>query len=142
MFQMSVNSPKNSLKFGLDTQNYIKIDKIIVSIVSDIYRLCFQIIQNKLRELRKNGKLDKDTYKKLYPSVALTPTANPVIKAHKPEKNYPVRLITSHIGAPQESLSTHLGELLQPLLLTITSGGMDHFESQSDPTLERVTLED
>ena len=42
----------------------------------------------------KNPIKGMETYKKIYPSVALTPTAYPVIKAHKPEKNYPVRIIT------------------------------------------------
>ena len=73
-------------------------------------------IQNKLRSLHKEGKLDTATYKQLYPSGSQTPTANPVIKAHKPEKDYPVRVVTSHIGAPQESLSTFLNEILQPFI--------------------------
>ena len=46
-------------------------------------------IQNKLRELHKQDKIDKDTYTRIYPLVSLTPTANPAIKAHKPAKNYP-----------------------------------------------------
>ena len=57
-------------------------------------------IQNKLRSLHKEGKLDTATYKQLYPSGSQTPTANPVIKAHTPEKDYPIRVVTSHIGAP------------------------------------------
>ena len=73
-------------------------------------------IQKKLRELHKEGKIDTATYKELYPSGSLTPTANPVIKAHKPEKDYPIRVITSHIGAPQESLSRFLNQILQPFI--------------------------
>ena len=65
-------------------------------------------IQNKLRSLHKDGKLDTATYKQLYPSGSQTPTANPVIKANKPEKDYPICVVTSHIGAPQEALSTYL----------------------------------
>ena len=72
--------------------------------------------QNKLRSLYKQDKLEKETYQKLYPSVALTPTANPAIKAHKPNKDYPARVITSHIGAPQENLASHLNEILKPLI--------------------------
>ena len=53
---------------------------------------------------------------KLYPSVSLTPTANPAIKAHKPSKDFPVRLITSHIGAPQENLASNLNDLLKPFI--------------------------
>ena len=33
----------------------------------------------------------------------------------KPEKDCPARVITSHIGAPQEKLSAHLNKLLQPI---------------------------
>ena len=73
-------------------------------------------IQSKLRDLNKQGKFDKETYQKLYPSVALTPTANPAIKAHKPNKDYPARLITSHIGAPQENLASHLNDILKPFI--------------------------
>ena len=73
-------------------------------------------IQKKLRTLHKEDKIDTATYKQLYPSGSLTPTANPVIKAHKPEKDYPVRVITSHIGAPQEALSTFLNQILQPFI--------------------------
>ena len=73
-------------------------------------------IQIKLRDLHKQEKLDTPTYQKLYPSVSLTPSATPVIKAHKPNKDYPARLITSHIGAPQENVASHLNELLKPLI--------------------------
>ena len=51
---------------------------------------CLQTkIQGKLCELHKKGKLDQATYKS--------------IKAHKPEKQYPARLITSHIRAPHQT---------------------------------------
>ena len=61
----------------------------------------------------EEDKLDEQTYKKVYPSGSLTPTANPAIKAHKPAKQYPARLITSHIGAPQEALASLLNEILK-----------------------------
>ena len=73
-------------------------------------------MQTTLRPLYQQGKIDKPTYQKTYPSVALTPTANPAIKAHKPSKQYPVRLITSHIGAPQEGLASFLNEILKPFI--------------------------
>ena len=87
---------------SLDTKNTTNADQIKT--------------QGKLRDLYKKGKLDKETYQKLYPSVSLTPSATPVIKAHKANKGYPARLITSHIGAPQENLPFHLNELLKPLI--------------------------
>ena len=70
-------------------------------------------IQTKLRGLKKEGKLDDKTYKDAYPSGSITPTANPAIKAHKANKDYPARLITSHIGAPQESLAALINNILK-----------------------------
>ena len=46
----------------------------------------------------------------------MTPSASVAIKAHKPEKDCPARVITSHVGAPQDKLSTHLNSLLQPII--------------------------
>jgi hypothetical protein len=74
-------------------------------------------IQVILRELHKEGKLDDRTYKAIYPSGSVTLTSYPVIKAHKPpEKNYPARNITSHIGSPQENLLSHLNSILKPFI--------------------------
>ena len=73
-------------------------------------------IQAKLRKLKSEGKLDNATYKEVYPSGSLTPSANPAIKAHKPAKDFPARLITSHIDAPQEALSSLLNKILQPFV--------------------------
>ena len=52
----------------------------------------------------------------MYPSGSTTPSANPAIKAHKANKDYPARLITSHINAPQEHVASHLNEILQPYI--------------------------
>ena len=41
-------------------------------------------LQTNLREYLKNEKIDTATYKNIYPSGTVTPTANPAIKAHKP----------------------------------------------------------
>ena len=57
-------------------------------------------IQNKLRSLHKEVELDTATYKQLYPSGSQTQTANPVIKANKPKKDYRVRVVTSLIVDP------------------------------------------
>ena len=70
-------------------------------------------IQGKLRSLKKEGKFDDETYKDIYPSGSLTPSANPLVKAHKPNKDFPARLVTSHIGAPQEHLASHLNQILK-----------------------------
>ena len=85
-------------------------------------------IQRTLRDLHKEGKIDTDTYKNIYPSGSLTPTANPAIKAHKPEKDYPARLITSHIDAPQESLASFLNDILKPFIQKSKYGVKNSFE--------------
>ena len=71
-------------------------------------------------ERKIHGKLDNATYKQIYPSGSLTPSANPAIKAHKPTKDFPARLITSHIGAPQEALSSLLNKILQPFIKKVS----------------------
>ena len=73
-------------------------------------------IQRKLLKLKKENKINDADYKQIYPSGSTTPTAYPLVKAHKPNKNYPVRLVVSHRGCPQEALSAYLVPLLQPLL--------------------------
>ena len=65
---------------------------------------------------KKEGKFDATTYKNIYPSGSTTPTANPAIKAHKPSKDYPARLITSHIGAPQEHVAALINDILKPFI--------------------------
>ena len=41
-----------------------------------------------------------------------------IIKAHKPEKNYPMRTIKSTIGTVPYGISKHLVEIIQPTLTT------------------------
>ena len=65
-------------------------------------------IQRTLRQLQKDGKISEKIYKECYPSGSSTPSATVAIKAHKPAKNHPARVITSHVNAPQEKLSSHL----------------------------------
>jgi hypothetical protein len=45
----------------------------------------------------------------------LTPSAWTAIKAHKPEKDHPARIVISHIGCPQEHLAKELICIIQPL---------------------------
>ena len=49
--------------------------------------------QKELAKLRKEGKFDNKTYYKVYPSDAIPPRLYGDLKAHKPEKNYPMRTI-------------------------------------------------
>ena len=67
-------------------------------------------IQRKLLELKRKE------YKQVYPSDSQTPIAYPLIKAHKPQKNYPARNIIFHHGSSQKSLASYLIPLITPLI--------------------------
>ena len=51
--------------------------------------------QTTFREFHKQNKLTDTEYKKLYPSDPVPPRMYGVIKAHKPEKDYPMRIVVS-----------------------------------------------
>ena len=57
-------------------------------------------IQKKLCKLRKENKFTNKTYFELYPSNPIPPRLYGTIKAHKPEKNFPMRVIVSSISTP------------------------------------------
>ena len=73
-------------------------------------------IQRKLLQLKKENKISDTNYKQIYPSGCVPPSSYPLIKAHKPNKDYPARNIISHRGCPQEALSSFLIPILRPLL--------------------------
>ena len=75
-----------------------------------------QKIQKKLLELKKSNKLEEIDYKKIYPSRSTTPYSYTLIKAHKPEKNYPARNIISHLNCPQEALASFLTQIINSLI--------------------------
>ncbi|XP_047146290.1 uncharacterized protein LOC124819122 [Hydra vulgaris] len=56
--------------------------------------------QKQLSKLRKEGKLDTTTYFKMYPSDCVPPRIYGMVKAHKPEKDYPMRPVVSTINTP------------------------------------------
>lgn len=72
--------------------------------------------QKTLASLRKEGKFDNKTYYQIYPSDAIPPRLYGVIKAHKPEKNYPMRTIVSTIGTVPYGTSKYLVKIIQPTL--------------------------
>ncbi|XP_065668102.1 uncharacterized protein LOC136088337 [Hydra vulgaris] len=72
--------------------------------------------QKLLCRLRKQKKLDNKTYFQMYPSDCVPPRLYGVIKAHKPEKNYPMRPVVSTIGTPPYGSSEHLVKIIQPTL--------------------------
>ena len=69
-----------------------------------------------LRNLRKEGKLDNRTFYELYPSDPIIPRMYGMLKAHKPTKNYPMRIVVSTIGTPSYGTSKYLVDLIQPIL--------------------------
>ena len=62
-------------------------------------------IRTKLAPLNKKGRFTKNEYELIYPSDAVPPRMYGLVKAHKPEKNYPMRLVVSTIGSPPYGLA-------------------------------------
>ena len=52
----------------------------------------------------------------MYPSDAIPPRMYGTIKAHKPEKQYPMRLVVSTIGTPPHGISAYLVKIIQHTL--------------------------
>ena len=73
-------------------------------------------VQKELRSIYKTKRLTKKLYNLLYPSDAIAPRMYGTIKAHKPEKNFPMRIIVSTVGSPPYMISKHLVDLIQPTL--------------------------
>ena len=73
-------------------------------------------IQKKLSSLRKLQRFTDKEYEKMYPSDAIPPRMYGLIKAHKPEKNYPMRLVVSTIGTANYGLSEYLVKITQSTL--------------------------
>jgi hypothetical protein len=72
-------------------------------------------INDTLNRLHQEEKLTETVLKKLKTTDPLTPSAWTAIKAHKPEKDHPARIVISHIGCPQEHLAKELIRIIQPL---------------------------
>ena len=70
-------------------------------------------IQKKLCKLREENKFTDKTYFELYPSDLIPPSLYDTIKAHKPEKNFPMRVIVSTIGTPPYEISKYLVDIIQ-----------------------------
>ena len=67
-----------------------------------------------LYRIRKETKFTDKEYFQIYPSDPIPPRLYGTIKAHKPEKNYPMRTIVSTIGTPAYGISKYLVEIIQP----------------------------
>ena len=73
-------------------------------------------IKKKLCKFRKENKFTNKTYFELYPSDPIPPCLYGTIKAHKPEKKIPMRVIVSTIGALPYVISKYLVDIIQPTL--------------------------
>ena len=73
-------------------------------------------IQKKLCKLRKESKFTNKTYFELYPSDPIPPRLYGSIKAHKPEKNFPMRVTVSTLAMPSYGISKYLVDIIQPTL--------------------------
>ena len=69
--------------------------------------------QRLLRKLKKEGKFDKNTYLLIYPSNCRSPRLYGTLKAHKLEKNYPMRAVVSTMGSPPYGTSKNLVKIIQ-----------------------------
>ena len=72
--------------------------------------------QQHISKLKKSEKIDKTTFYQMYPSDAIPPRLYGLIKAHKPEKEYPMRTVVSTIGTAFYGTSKFLVDLIQPTL--------------------------
>jgi hypothetical protein len=73
-------------------------------------------IRSELCKLNKKKKFTKNEYENIYPSDAIPPRMYGAIKAHKPQKNYPMRIIVSTVGTATHGISEYLVKLTQPIL--------------------------
>ena len=72
--------------------------------------------QRTLRELKKQNKFTQLEYDHLYPSDPLPLRMYGTVKAHKPGKEYPMRVVVSTIGTPSYETSELLVKIIQPTL--------------------------
>ena len=73
-------------------------------------------IKKILCRLQKEKKFTDKEYFQIYPPDPILPRLYGTIKAHKPEKNYPMRIIASTIGTLAYGISKYLVEIIQQTL--------------------------
>ena len=82
----------------------------------DPTRTLLNKFQKELAKLTKENKFDNKTYFKLYPPDTIPPRLYGVIKAQKPEKDYPMRTTVSTVGTAPYGTSKYLVDIVQPTL--------------------------
>ena len=70
-------------------------------------------IQKHLCKLKKDKKFTDKKYFEIYPSDPIPPRLYGTIKAHKPEKNYPIRTVVSTIGTQPYGIFKYLVKIIQ-----------------------------
>ena len=73
-------------------------------------------IKTYLSQLNKKQRFSKTEYDSIYPSDHIPPRMYGLIKAHKPEKSYPMRIVVSTISTPNYGISNNLVKIIQPVL--------------------------
>ena len=73
-------------------------------------------IRNTLKVMNKKGRFTKKEYESIYPSDPVPPRMYGTVKAHKPEKEYPMRIVVSTIGTPSHGISEYLVNFIQQTL--------------------------
>ena len=73
-------------------------------------------IRKTLSALNKGGRFTKKEYETIYPSDPIPPRMYGTVKAHKPEKNYPMRIVVSTVGTPPHGISGYLVNIIQNTL--------------------------
>ena len=73
-------------------------------------------IQKHLCKLRKDKKFTDKEYFEIYPSDPIPLQLCGSVKAHKPEKNYPMCTVVSTIGTPPHGISKYLVKIIRPTL--------------------------
>ena len=73
-------------------------------------------VQRQVSQLHKDNKIDKSQFFQMYPSDAVPPRMYGMIKAHKPEKKFPMRTVVSTIGTATYGASKFLVDVFQPTL--------------------------
>ena len=107
MVRMSTESAKQKIREQIGETTIVDQDPTDSFVVK---------IQKKLSSLRKMGRFSDKEYERMYPSDAIPPRMYGLIKAHKPEKDFPMRLVVSTIGTANYGLSEYLVKITQNTL--------------------------
>ena len=86
-----------------------QIGEIDIINIEPTLKICREIC----KVLSELNKFTKQEYEKLYSSDPIPPRMYGTIKAHKPEKNYPMRIAVSTIGTPTYGISEYLVSFIQ-----------------------------